>query len=69
MPKVWRSRSHPAGLPQGSQSRFGARASTAIMFGAVDKVSAVVGRDAAVGLTGVVVAVETTQQRVELLPL
>ena len=39
------------------------------MFGAVDKVSAVVGRDAAVGLTGVVVAVEIKPQRVEVLPL
>ena len=34
------------------------RAPTAILFGAVDQVSAVVGRDAAVGLTGVVAAVE-----------
>ena len=40
------------------ESRFGARAPTAILFGAVNKVSAVVGRDAAVGLTGVVAAVE-----------
>ena len=40
-----------------------------ILFGAVDKVSAVVGRDAAVGLTGVVAAVEIKQQRVEMLPL
>ena len=42
---------------------------TAILFGAVDKVSAVVGRDAAVGLTGVEAAVEIKQQRVEVLPL
>ena len=45
------------------------RAPTAILFGAVDKVSAVVGRDAAVGLTGVEAAVEIKQQRVEVLPL
>ena len=41
----------------------------AILFGAVDEVSAVVGRDAAVGLTGVEAAVEIKQQRVEVLPL
>ena len=45
------------------------RAPTAILFGAVDKVSSVVGRDAAVGLTGVEAAVEIKQQRVEVLPL
>ena len=37
--------------------------------GSHDKVSAVVGRDAAVGLTDVVAAVELKQQRVEVLPL
>ena len=45
------------------------RTPTAILFGAVAKVSAVVGRDAAVGLTGVEAAMETKQQRVEVLPL
>ena len=39
---------------------------TAILFGAVDKVSAVVRRDAAVGLAGVEAAVEIKQQRVEV---
>ena len=39
-------------------------AMTAILFRAVDKVNVVVGRDAAVGLTGVVAAVEIKQQRV-----
>ena len=45
------------------------RAPTAILFGAADEVSAVVGRDAAVGLTGVLAAVEIKQQRVQVLPL
>ena len=45
------------------------RAPTAILFGAVAKVSAVVERDAAVGLTGVEAAVEIKQQRVEVHPL
>ena len=45
------------------------RAPTAIRCGAVDEVSVVVGRDAAVGLTGVVAAVEIKQQREEVLPL
>ena len=44
------------------------RAPTAILFGAVDEVSAVVGRDAAVGLTGVEASVEIKQQRVEVFP-
>ena len=45
------------------------RAPTAILFEAVDKMSAVVGRDAAGGLTVVEAAVEIKQQRVEELPL
>ena len=45
------------------------RAPTAILFGAVDHVRAVVGRDAAVGLAGVEAAVEIMQQRVEMPPL
>ena len=42
---------------------------TAILFGEVDTVSAVVGRDAAVGLAAVEAAVEIKQQRVEMPPL
>ena len=45
------------------------RAPTAILFGAVNQVRAVVGRDAAVGLTGVEAAVEIKQQRVEVFSL
>ena len=45
------------------------RAPTAILFGAVDKVSAVVESDAAVGLTGVEAAVEIKQQQMGVLPL
>ena len=45
------------------------RAPTVILFGTVDKESAVVGRDAAVGLTGVEVAVEIKQQLAEVFPL
>ena len=45
------------------------RAPTAILFGAVDQVRAVVGGDAAVGLAAVEAAVETKQQRVEMPPL
>ena len=45
------------------------RAPTAILFGAVDQVRAVVGRDAAVGLAAVEAAVEIRQQRVEMPPL
>ena len=41
----------------------------AILFGAVDEVSAVVGRDAAVGLTGVEASVVIKQHRVEVFPL
>ena len=52
---------HKGRSPGSAQSADG-------LFGAVDKVSAVVGRDAAVGLTGVA-AVEIKQQRVEVLPL
>ena len=79
---VWQSRSHPPELPQGSQSRFTSagtatrvavkvrrRAPKAVLYGAVDKVSAVVGRDAAVGLAAVEAAVEIKQQRVEMPPL
>ena len=42
---------------------------TAILFGAVDQVRAVVGRDAGVGLAGVEATAEITQQRVEVPPL
>ena len=45
------------------------RAPTAILFGAVDQVRAVVGRDAAVGIAAVEAAVEIKQQRVEMPPL
>ena len=45
------------------------RAPTAILFGAVDQVRAVVGMDAAVGLAGVEAVVEIKQQRVEMPPL
>ena len=45
------------------------RAPTAILFGAVDQVRAVVRRDAPVGLAGVEAAVEIKQQRVEMPPL
>ena len=45
------------------------RAPTAILFGAVDQVRAVVGRDAAVGLAAVEAAVKIIQQRVEMPPL
>ena len=45
------------------------RAQTAILFGAVDQVRAVVGRDAAVGLAAVEAGVEIKQQRVEVLLL
>ena len=55
------------GRSQGSAQRR-RRAPTAILFGA-DQVRAVVGRDAAVGLTGVEPAVEIKQQRVEMPPL
>ena len=44
------------------------RTPTAILFGAVDQVRAVVGSDAAVGLAGVEAAVEIKQQRVEIPP-
>ena len=45
------------------------RAPTAILFGAVNQVRAVVGRDAAVGIAAVEAAVEIKQQRVEMPPL
>ena len=45
------------------------RAPTAILFGAVDQVRAVVARDAAVGLAAVEAAGEIKQQRVEMPPL
>ena len=70
MPQVWQTRSHPAQLPRGSQSRFGAeRRRRLILFGAVDQVRVVVGRDAAVGIAAVEAAVEIKQQRVEMPPL
>ena len=45
------------------------RAPTVILFGAVDQVRAVVGRDAAVGIAAVEAAVEIKQQRVKMPPL